>query len=150
MWRRTFFKFPAAPVLECTDLEKVFSKSGSITELTEIYKSCLAKGELLVCKINHDQVSAEQILGLSKLRQDLFLMLINPIAPKLMVPNDTVIPLWILSKLLYDSNGLISEQKREQMSLWICVKSLVPQFNALNKIHKEALCVVLLVSSVRQ
>ena len=47
----------------------------------------------LECKINHDQVSAEQKLGLTKVRPDLFLMLINPIAPKLTVPNGTVIPL---------------------------------------------------------
>ena len=38
-------------------------------------------------KINLDQVSAEQKLGLTKVRKDLFLMLINPIAPKLTVPN---------------------------------------------------------------
>ena len=55
--------FPAAPAQEYTDLEKYFSKSGNNTELTETYRSCLAKGELLVCKINHDQVSAEQNWG---------------------------------------------------------------------------------------
>ena len=38
-------------------------------------------------KINLDQVSAEQKLGLTKVRKDLFLMLINPIAPKLTVPK---------------------------------------------------------------
>ena len=54
--------------------------------------SCLAKGELLGCKINPDQVSAKQNLGLTKVRPDLFLMLINPIAPKLTVPNGRVIP----------------------------------------------------------
>ena len=77
-----------------TDLEKVFSQSGNNTELlvTETYRICLAKEELLVCKINHDQVSAEQKLGLTKIRLDLFLILINPIAPKLTVPNGTVIP----------------------------------------------------------
>ena len=48
--------------------------------------------ELLVCKINHESVSAEQKMGLTKVRPDLFLMLINPIAAKLMVPNGTVIP----------------------------------------------------------
>ena len=48
---------------------------------------CLAKVEHVVCKINHDQVSAEQKLGLTKVRLDLFLMVINPIAPKLTVPN---------------------------------------------------------------
>ena len=52
----------------------------------------MAKGELLVCKINHDQVSAEQKLGLTKVRPYLFLMLINLIAPTLTVPNRTVIP----------------------------------------------------------
>ena len=57
-WDRTFFKFPAAPAQEYTDLEKYFSQSGNNTELTETYRSCLAKEELLVCKINHDQVSA--------------------------------------------------------------------------------------------
>ena len=31
-------------------------------------------------------------LGLTKVRSDLFLMLINPIAPNLTVPNGTVIP----------------------------------------------------------
>ena len=62
-------------------------------ELTETYRSCLAKAELLVCIINHDQVSAEQKLGLTKVRPHLFLMLINPIAPTLTVPNRTVIPL---------------------------------------------------------
>ena len=31
-------------------------------------------------------------MGLTKVRPDLFLMLINPIAPKLTVPNGTVIP----------------------------------------------------------
>ena len=41
---------------------------------------------------NHDQVSAEQKLGLIKVCQELFLILINPIAPKLTVPNGTVIP----------------------------------------------------------
>ena len=41
---------------------------------------------------NHNQVSAEQKLGLTKVCPDLFLMLINPIAPKLVVPNGTVIP----------------------------------------------------------
>ena len=54
------FKFPAAPAQEYIDLEEVASKSGNNTEFTETYRSCLAKGELLVCKINHDQVSAEQ------------------------------------------------------------------------------------------
>ena len=87
-----FFKFPAAPAQEYTDLEKYFSQSGNNTELTETYISCLTKGELLVCKINHDQVSAEQKLGLTKVRPYLFLMLINPIAPTLTVPNRTVIP----------------------------------------------------------
>ena len=87
-----FFKFPAAPAQEYTDLEKCFSQSGHNTELTETYRSCLAKGELLVCKINHDQVSAEQTLGLTKVRPYLFLMLINPIAPTLTVHNRTVIP----------------------------------------------------------
>ena len=38
-------------------------------------------------KINLDQVSAEQKLWLTKVRKDLFLMLINPIAPKLTVPK---------------------------------------------------------------
>ena len=85
-----FSKFPAAPAQEYTDLEKYFSQSGNNTELTETYRSCLAKGELLVCKINHDQVSAEQKLGLTKVRPYLFLMLINPIAPTLTVPNRTV------------------------------------------------------------
>ena len=88
-----FFKFPAAPAQEYTDLEKYFSQSGNNTELIETYRSCLAKGELLVCKINHDQVSAEQKLGLTKVRPYLFLMLINLIAPTLTVPNRTVIPL---------------------------------------------------------
>ena len=55
-----FFKFPAARAQEYTDLEKFFSQSGNNTELPETYRSCLAKGELLVYKINHDQVSAEQ------------------------------------------------------------------------------------------
>ena len=87
-----FFKFPAAPAQEYTDLEKYFSQSGNNTELTETYKSCLAKGELLVCKINHDQVSAEQKLELTKVHPYLFLMLINLIAPTLTVPNRTVIP----------------------------------------------------------
>ena len=80
-----FFKFLAAQAQEYNDLEKVFSESGNNTELTKTYRSCLAKGELLVCEINHDQVSAEQKLGLTKVHPDLFLMLINPIAPKLMV-----------------------------------------------------------------
>ena len=87
-----FFKFPAAWAQEYTDLEKLFSQSGNNTELTETYRSCLAKGELLVYKINHDQVSAEQKLGLTKVRPYLFLMLINLIAPALTVPNRTVIP----------------------------------------------------------
>ena len=84
-----FFKFPAAPAQEYTDLEKYFSQSGNNTET---YRSCLAKGELLVCKINHDQVSVERNLGLTKVRPNLFLMPINPIAPTLTVPNRTVIP----------------------------------------------------------
>ena len=75
-----------------TDLEKVFAQSGNNTESTETYRSCLALGEHLVCKINHDQVSAEQKLVLTKVHPDLFLMLINPIASKLTVPNGTVIP----------------------------------------------------------
>ena len=87
-----FFKFPAAPAQEYTDLEIYFSQSGNNTELTETYRSCLANGELLVCKINHDQVSGEQKLGLTKVRPYLFLMLINPSAPTLTVPNLTVIP----------------------------------------------------------
>ena len=87
-----FFKFPAAPAQEYTDLEKYFSQSGNNTGLTETYGSCLAKGEHLVCKINQDQVSAEQKLGLTKVRPYLFLMRINPIAPTLTVPNRTVIP----------------------------------------------------------
>ena len=74
-----------------TDLEKIFSQSGNNTELTETYRTCLAKGELLVCKINHYQVSAERKLGLTTVRPDLFLMLINSVAPKLTVPNRTVI-----------------------------------------------------------
>ena len=88
-----FSKFPAAPAQEYTDLENYFSHSGNNTELTKTYRSCLAKGELLVCKINHDQVSAEQKLGLTKVCPYLFLMLINPIAATLKVPNRTVIPL---------------------------------------------------------
>ena len=88
-----FFKFLAAPAQEYTDLEKYFSQSGNNTELTETYRSCQAKRELLVCKINHDQVSAERKLGLTKVRPYLFLMLINPIAPTLTVPNRTVIPI---------------------------------------------------------
>ena len=88
-----FFKFPAATAQEYTDVEKYFSQSGNSTEFTQTYRSCLAKGELLVCKINHDQVSAEQKLGLTKVRPYLFLMLIYPIAPILTVPNRTVIPL---------------------------------------------------------
>ena len=88
-----FFKFPAASAQEYTGLEKYFSPSGNNTELTETYRSCLAKGELLVCKIIHDQVSAEQKLGLTKARPYLFLMHINPIAPTLTVPNRTVIPI---------------------------------------------------------
>ena len=91
-----FIKFPAARAQEYTDLEKFFSQSGNNTELTETYRSCLAKGELLVYKINHDQVSAEQKLGLTKVRPYLFLMLINLIAPALMVPNRTVIPCRVL------------------------------------------------------
>ena len=84
--------FPAAPAQEYTDLEKVFSRRGNNIELTETYRSCLAKRELPVCKINHDQVSAEQKVGLTIVRPDLFLMLINPIAPKLTVPYGTVLP----------------------------------------------------------
>ena len=87
-----FFKFPATPAQEYIDLEKYFSQSGNNTELTETYRSCLAKGEPLACKINHDQVSAERKLGLTKVRPYLFLVLINPIAPTLTVPNRTVIP----------------------------------------------------------
>ena len=87
-----FLKFPAAPAQEYTDLEKYFSQSGNSTELTETYSSCLAKEELLVCRMNNDQVSAEQKLGLTKVRPYLFLMLINPIAPTLTVPNCTVLP----------------------------------------------------------
>ena len=83
------FKFPAALVQEYTDLEKVFSRSVNNTELTETYRSCLAKGELLLCKINHGHVSAEQKLGLTKVHPNLFLILVNP---KLMMPNGTVIP----------------------------------------------------------
>ena len=89
LWRPYFFKFPAARAQEYTDLEKFFTESGTNTET---YRSCLAKGEHLVCKINHDQVSAEQKLGFTKVRPDLFLILINPIAPKLTVPNGTVVP----------------------------------------------------------
>ena len=59
------------------------SESGNNTELTDIYRSCLAKGELLVCKTNHDHVSGEQKFGLTKVRPYLFLMLIIPIASKL-------------------------------------------------------------------
>ena len=51
------FVQPVAPAKDYTDLEEVASKSGNNTELTETYRSCLAKGELLVCKINHDQIS---------------------------------------------------------------------------------------------
>ena len=40
-------------------------------------------------KIDHGQVSAEQKLGLTKVRPYLFLMLINPIEPKLTVSNRT-------------------------------------------------------------
>ena len=80
----------AAPAQEYTDMEKLFSQIGNNTELTETHMSCLAKGELLVCRINPDQVSAEQKLGLYKVRPGLFLMLINPIAPKPTVPNGTV------------------------------------------------------------
>ena len=87
-----FFKFPAAQAQEYTDLEKVFSKSGNNTELTETYRNYQHKGELLECKINHDQVSAEQKLGLTKVHPDLFPMLINPTASKLTVPYGTVIP----------------------------------------------------------
>ena len=86
------FKFPAATAQKYTDLRKYFSQSGNNTELNETYRSCLAKGELLVCKINHDQVSAEQTLGLTKVRPYLFLMLIYPIAPTLTVHIRTVIP----------------------------------------------------------
>ena len=88
-----FFKFPAAPAQEYTDLEKYFSQSGNNTELTETYRSCQAKREFLVCKINPYQVSAERKLGLTKVRPYLFLMLINPIALTLTVPNRTVIPI---------------------------------------------------------
>ena len=87
-----FFKFPATLAQEYTDLEKYFSQSRNNTELIETYRSCLAKRELLVCKINHDQVSAEKELGLTKVRPYLFLMLINPMSPTLTVPNRTVIP----------------------------------------------------------
>ena len=73
-------------------MEKVFSESGNNAELNKTQKSCLAKGELLVCKVNHDQVSAEQKLGFTKVRPDLFLMLIYPITLKLTGPNGTVIP----------------------------------------------------------
>ena len=98
-----FSKFPAAPAPEYTDLEKYFSQSRNKKDLTETYRSCLAKGELLVCKINRDQISAEQKLGLTKVRLYLFLMLINPIAPTLTLPNRTVIPKYgqIAYKLLY-------------------------------------------------
>ena len=65
--------------------KKVFSESGNNTELTETYRGCLDKGELLVCEINHNQVSTERKFGLTKVRPDLFLMLLNPIAPKLTV-----------------------------------------------------------------
>ena len=82
-----FSIFPAAPAQEYTDPEKVFSQIGNNTELAKTYRICLAKGELLVCKINHDQVSAEQKMGLTKVSSDLFLMLINPIAPKLPMAN---------------------------------------------------------------
>ena len=51
-----FFNFPAAPAQGYT----VFSQSRNNTELTETYRTCLAKGELLVCKINRDQVSEEK------------------------------------------------------------------------------------------
>ena len=43
----------------------------------------------------------------------------------------------IISGLRYDYNGMTSEQKREQMSLRLCVKSPVPQFNPLNKVDKK-------------
>ena len=58
-----FFKFPAGWPQEYTELEKVIYESGNNTELTETYRSCLDKGELLVCKINHDQVWTEQNIG---------------------------------------------------------------------------------------
>ena len=98
-----FFKFPAAPAQEYTDLEKYFSQNGNKTELAETYSSCLAKGEFLVCKINHDQGSAEQKVGLTKVRPYLFLMLINPIAPALTVPNRTEIP-WRLHLTFFIEN----------------------------------------------
>ena len=43
-------------------------------------------------KIYPYQVSVEQKLGFTNVHSDLFLMLINPIAPKLTVPYCTVIP----------------------------------------------------------
>ena len=43
-------------------------------------------------KINHDQVTAEQNFGMTKVRLNLFLMLINPVAPKLTVTYSTVMP----------------------------------------------------------
>ena len=56
-----FFKFPAAPAQEYTDLENVFSQSGNNTELTETCRRCLAKGEHLICKIIHDQYQQGKI-----------------------------------------------------------------------------------------
>ena len=106
-----FSKFPAAPAQEYTDLEKYFSQSENNTELTETYRSCLAKGELLVCKTNHDQVSAEQKLELTKVRPYLFLMLINPIAPTLRVPNRTVIP---IKRSSYNRATLLSVLRRSR------------------------------------
>ena len=112
-----FFNFPAAQAQEYTDLEKYFSQSGDDTELTKTYRSCLSKGELLLCKINHDHVSAEQKLGLTKVRPYLFLMLINPIAPTLTVPNRTVILLYaywsstlyaLMDHQLFMSSGIFS------------------------------------------
>ena len=65
LWKPFFFQIPAAPAQEYTDLEIYVSQSGNNTEQTETYRSCLAKRELLVCNINHDQVSAKQNLGLT-------------------------------------------------------------------------------------
>ena len=59
-------------------------------------------------KIDHGQVSAEHKLGLTKVSPYLFLMLINPIEPKLTVLNRaSVLPKLSSAAVVFDSLRII-------------------------------------------
>ena len=117
---RHFYQFSCCSSQRIHRSGKIFFRNGNNTKLNERVGAVWRRASGL--KNKSWPVSAEQNLGLTKVHWDLLLMLINPIAPKLAVPNLTVIPLPYLALLFMHDTRAIFVIRPERFVHYICVR----------------------------